>query len=167
MRSLPIRAVLRRGVSAGIALLATVACQSGRPAVEPAPVRDSVNVGYGTQAKRDVTGSVAAVDGATAQRSSPTSVADMIDGRFPGVDVQRLPNGGMSVRIRGSRSLKSNGEPLIVVDGIPQHASTTGVLNDIDPGEVASIEVLRDAGSTAIYGARGANGVILITRKRP
>jgi iron complex outermembrane receptor protein len=83
------------------------------------------------------------------------------------VEVRALAGGGMSVRIRGSRSLRGDGEPLYVVDGIPQHGNTNGALSDIDPRDVQSIEVLKDAGATAIYGVRGANGVILITRKHP
>jgi TonB-dependent SusC/RagA subfamily outer membrane receptor len=106
------------------------------------------------------------MDGEAAQRGSATTMADMIDGRFAGVEVRRLASGGMSVRIRGVRSFKGNGEPLFVVDGIPQHG-TNGTLADIDPRDVHSIEVLKDAGSTAVYGARGSNGVILITTKRP
>jgi TonB-dependent SusC/RagA subfamily outer membrane receptor len=94
-------------------------------------------------------------------------MADMLDGRFAGVEVRRLANGGMSVRIRGQHSIKGNGEPLYVIDGIPQHSVANGVLDDIDPRDVQSIEVLKDGSSTAVYGARGANGVILITTKRP
>lgn len=148
---------------------ALTACQHGQSAkiADPRRATDSVNVGYAAQAKRDVTGAVASASGETVQRGSPTSVADMIDGRFAGVEVQRLANGGMSVRIRGQRSLRSDSEPLIVLDGIPQHGTTGGVLSDIEPRDVQSIEVLKDAGATAAYGARGANGVILITRKRP
>jgi TonB-dependent SusC/RagA subfamily outer membrane receptor len=148
------------------ALLLAAGCQRPIPAAtSAAPVSDSVAMGYGSQARRDVTGSVSSVSGEVAQRNSPTSVADMIDGRFAGVEVRRLASGGISVRIRGERTLKGNGEPLYVVDGVPQHRST-GVL-DIDPRYVESIDVLKDAGSTAVYGARGANGVILITTKRP
>jgi TonB-dependent SusC/RagA subfamily outer membrane receptor len=149
------------------ALLLAAGCQGPLPAVTAAaPVPDSVAVGYGSQARRDVTGAVSSVSGDVAQRNSPTSVADMIDGRFAGVEVRRLASGGISVRIRGERTIKGNGEPLYVVDGVPQHSSN-GTLADIDPRYVQSIEVLKDAGSTAVYGARGANGVILITTKRP
>jgi TonB-dependent SusC/RagA subfamily outer membrane receptor len=175
MRSLPFPRLLRRGrlvAIAGAALMATVGttgCSSAQTVstVSVGAHRDSVNVGYGLQARRDLTGSVGSVTGEVAQRSTPTSMADMIDGRFAGVEVRRLASGGMSVRIRGSRSFKGDGEPLFVVDGIPQHGNVNGALSDIDPRDVQSIEVLKDAGSTAVYGARGANGVILITTKRP
>jgi TonB-dependent SusC/RagA subfamily outer membrane receptor len=152
-----------------VALLAIAGCQTYQPASTASPDRghDSVAVGYGSQARRDVTGAVASVSGDVAQRTSPTTIADMIDGRFAGVEVRRLASGGMSVRIRGQRTFKGDGEPLYVVDGIPQHVGSNGVLSDIDPRYVESIEVLKDAGSAAVYGSRGANGVILITTKRP
>ena len=164
-RSMPLR------VSTGrlIAALALGACQTYQPASSASPERlvDSVAVGYGSQARRDVTGAVSSVSGDVAQRNSPTSVADMLDARFPGVEVRRLATGGMSVRIRGTHTFKGDAEPLYVVDGIPQHPRSAGALSDINPRDVQSIEVLKDAGSTAVYGARGANGVILITTKRP
>jgi TonB-dependent SusC/RagA subfamily outer membrane receptor len=161
---------MQLGVSTGSFIAAVaVACQAYQPASSARPERlaDSVAVGYGSQARRDVTGAVSSVSGDVAQRNSPTSVTDMLDARFPGVEVRRLANGGMSVRIRGVRTFKGDAEPLYVIDGIPQHPRAAGVINDIDPRYVQSIEVLKDAGSTAVYGARGANGVILITTKRP
>jgi TonB-dependent SusC/RagA subfamily outer membrane receptor len=152
-----------------VAVLTLAGCQPHQAASsairERAP--DSVAVGYGSQARRDVIGAVSSVSGEVAQRNSPTTLADMIDGRFPGVEVRRLDGGGMSVRIRGTHTFKGDAEPLYVVDGIPQHARSNGVLADIDPLSVQSIDVLKDAGSTAVYGARGANGVILISTKRP
>ena len=164
MRPAPLPRLPRTCVLAATLLLG---CQSA-PAVPPAPApaSDSVHVAYGTQVRRDVTGAVSSAGGDVAQRTNPTSMADLLDGRFAGVDVRALPGGGISVRIRGSRSFKGDGEPLYVVDGIPQHAGSNGILRDLDPRLVQSIEVLKDAGSTAAYGARGANGVILITTKR-
>jgi TonB-dependent SusC/RagA subfamily outer membrane receptor len=91
----------------------------------------------------------------------------MLDGRFAGVEVRRLAGGGVSVRIRGQRSFKSDAEPLVVVDGTPQHSGISGAMLDLDPRDIKSIEVLKDAGSAAIYGSRGANGVILISTRRP
>lgn len=150
------------------AALATAACQGNRPSGAPvATPRDSVEVGYGRMATRDVTGSVASMDGDAAQRSSPTSMADLLGGRFAGVDVIRLAAGGISVRIRGQRSMRGGGEPLYVVNGIPQHSVLNGVFEDISPRDVRSIEILKDAGATAAYGSRGANGVILITTSPP
>lgn len=164
MRRLHLSSTMRRAL---VAAAAAVGCHTAPPyPANPAPRRDSVDVGYAVEARRDVTGAVASVNGDVAQRNTPISVADMLDGRFAGVEVHALAGGGISVRIRGSRSLKSDGEPLFVVDGIPQHGTSDGAIRDIDPKDVRSIEVLKDAGATAAYGARGANGVILITTQR-
>ncbi len=89
----------------------------------------------------------------------------MLAGRFAGVDVMRAPNGEYAIRIRGVRSLTGNDEPLIVVDGIPAPPGLSNPLRDIAPASIQRIDVLKDAAATAIYGARGANGVILITTK--
>ena len=89
----------------------------------------------------------------------------MLVGRFAGVDVFRTANGGTSIRIRGSRSLKANQEPLLVLDGTPQHNGNSTLL-DLDPHDIKSIEVLKDAAASAVYGSRGANGVILIATRR-
>jgi TonB-dependent SusC/RagA subfamily outer membrane receptor len=93
-------------------------------------------------------------------------MADFLEGRVPGLEVRRLSAGSISVRIRGDRSLLKDGEPLYVIDGIPMQGGT-GLLPDLDPRDVRSVEVLKDAGSLAAYGSRGANGVILINLKRP
>jgi len=108
------------------------------------------------------------VSGATGEKmmaSSPRTVADMLVGRFPGVEVRQLPSGGTSIRIRGSRSLKGSSEPLLVLDGTPQHNGSQ-TLQDLDPHDIRSIEVLKDAAAASVYGSRGANGVILIATKR-
>jgi TonB-dependent starch-binding outer membrane protein SusC len=89
----------------------------------------------------------------------------MLVGRFPGVEVRQLANGSVSIRIRGSRSFRSSEEPLIVVDGIPQHNGSQA-LTDMNPRDVESIEVLKDAAASAVFGSRGANGVILIATRR-
>jgi TonB-dependent SusC/RagA subfamily outer membrane receptor len=133
-------------------------------AIAPA---DSVDIGYGRQARRNVTGAIASLDGDVARRNGAMTMADMLEGRFAGVEVRRVGGGGVSVRIRGPRSLVSGEEPLYIVDGIPQHAGAFGYLNDLDPRDVKSIDVLKDASATAIYGSRGANGVILITTRGP
>lgn len=147
-------------------LLVGAACHSypGGP-VLPKPAADEVNVGYGTQDKRDVNGAVARADAEKLMAASPRTVSDMLVGRFAGVEVRRLANGGTSIRIRGARSIKSNQEPLIVLDGMPQHNGNTSLL-DLDPHDIKSIEVLKDAAASSVYGSRGANGVILIATKR-
>src|SRR5215208_8395431 len=103
------------------ALLALAACHSkpNGPAL-PSPSSTAVQVGYGTQDRRDVNTAVSSASGEKMRTNSPRTVADMLVGRFPGVEVRALPNGSASIRIRGSRSFKSNEEPLIVVDGIAQ-----------------------------------------------
>ena len=149
-----------------VAAFALAGCQSSpnRPVVkEPSPT--SVQVGYGSQDKRDVAAAVNSASGEKMRSNSPRTVADMLVGRFPGVDVRQLANGTTSIRIRGSRSFRSSEEPLIVVDGIPQ---TNGgqALMDMSPRDVESIEVLKDAAATSVFGTRGANGVILISTRR-
>lgn len=136
---------------------------TGRSATKPAP--DSVQVGYGTQDKRDVTGAISEISNKDGRHGTVTTLADLLEGRVPGLEVRRLPDGSVSLRIRGDRSFNSSGEPLIVLDGVPLQGSNA-ILQDLDPHDVASISVLKDAGSLAAYGSRGANGVIIITTKK-
>ncbi|MDB4889608.1 MAG: TonB-dependent outer membrane protein SusC/RagA, conserved site [Gemmatimonadetes bacterium] len=141
------------------------ACHSspGGPALPPlAP--EAVDVGYGTQAPRDVTSATAKADSSKLMANSPRTVSDMLVGRFAGVEVYQLAGGGTSIRIRGARSLKANQEPLFVLDGMPQHNGSQSLM-DLDPHDIKSIEVIKD-GQAAVYGSRGANGVILISTRR-
>jgi TonB-dependent SusC/RagA subfamily outer membrane receptor len=126
--------------------------------------RDSVDIGYGTRSRHDISGAITTIDTSVVRQATPTSLADMLDGRVPGLEVRRLPNGGMSLRIRGQHSLLFEMEPLLVIDGMPDVFG--GAYRDLNPHDIRSVEVLRDAGSLAIYGSRGANGVILITTRR-
>lgn len=140
--------------------------------VTAADLEQVVVVGYGTQRKKDVTGSIVSVSGETLREVPAPNVIGQLQGRAAGVDIQRnnsRPGTGGQIRVRGSRSLgtsQSNNDlrnnPLIVLDGIP----FGGSINDINPDDVANIEVLKDASATAIYGSRGSNGVIIITTKR-
>ena len=148
------------------AALALAGCHASRNRpvkAEPSPT--SVQVGYGSQDKRDVTAAVSSASGEKMRSNSPRTVADMLVGRFPGVEVRQLANGTTSIRIRGSRSFRSAEEPLIVVDGIPQNNGGTALM-DLSPRDVQSIEVLKDAAATSVFGSRGANGVILISTRR-
>ncbi len=147
-----------------LACILAAGCHSypGGP-VLPRPSDDAVGVGYGTQDKRDVTGAVGTADSDKLMASSPRTVADMLVGRFAGVEVTQLASGGTSIRIRGSRGFGSNQEPLFVLDGVPQHNGNAS-LRDLDPHDIKSIEVLKDA-AAAGFGSRGANGVILIATK--
>jgi TonB-dependent SusC/RagA subfamily outer membrane receptor len=157
----------------GVGLSLMVACTSAVhtprtawAAALPDPAADSVMVGYGAQLRRRVTGSVASVVPGAGEGARFVSVAEMIRAHVAGVVVHGAPGGVYSVRIRGTSTLLGDGEPLYVVDGMPLGASGAAALAGMSPNDVARIDVLRDAGSTAIYGARGANGVILITTKR-
>ncbi|HEX8906612.1 MAG TPA: TonB-dependent receptor plug domain-containing protein [Longimicrobiaceae bacterium] len=94
-----------------------------------------------------------------------TRAEELFAGRFAGVEVLRLPTGGISVRIRGQTSVSLSTEPLYVIDGMPVNTEIGGGLSWLNPQDVQKIEVLKDPGSTAFYGVRGANGVILITTR--
>lgn len=158
--------VARLSVAASVALGVLAACHRGpspAPALPAAGGGDSVQVGYGTQARRTATGSISAVDGAVVRRGTVTSMADYLEGRVPGLEVRRLSGGAISLRVRGHRSLLANAEPLLVVDGIPVDGAAGATLADMDPRDVKRVEVLKDAGSLSAYGSRGANGVLLIT----
>ncbi|MBO3270496.1 SusC/RagA family TonB-linked outer membrane protein [Hymenobacter defluvii] len=126
---------------------------------------DVVVVGYGTQKKSQTTGAISSV---TSREISELPIADprrALQGRAAGVDVTQAgsrPGQGVTVRIRGRRSINASNEPLYVVDGIPLAAG----IDDINPNDIASMEVLKDASATAIYGSRGANGVVLVTTRR-
>lgn len=124
-----------------------------------------VVVGYGTQSRKDITGSIASIDEKTLKEVPVTNVSQMLEGRIPGAFVtsgSNKPGTTPSITIRGNRSLTASNSPLYVVDGIPINDAIT----DINPSDIVSIEVLKDASATAIYGSRGANGVILVTTAR-
>jgi len=94
-------------------------------------------------------------------------VEQALAGRFPGVEVNRTPDGGVAVRIRGGSSIMASNEPLYVIDGVEIAPGPNGALTGINPYDIDSIEVLKDATSTAMYGSRGSNGVIIIKMKKP
>ncbi len=100
------------------------------------------------------------------QRNPSVPIEELMASRFPGVWITRAADGGIAVRIRGASSVLGNNEPLYVLDGIPIQAGPNGALTGIAPNDIASIEVLKDAAATTIYGMRGANGVIIIKTKR-
>lgn len=126
-------------------------------------IEEVVAIGYGTVKKRDVTGSVASVTGKQITAIPVANVAQALQGRLPGVNVTSQdgrPDAKISIRVRGGGSISQSNDPLTLIDGIP------GNISDIPSEMVESIDVLKDASSTAIFGARGANGVILVTTKR-
>ena len=123
-------------------------------------------VGYGTQKKRDLTGSISSVNAATIEKVPVTTLDQALQGRASGVQIVNndgAPGGNVSILIRGVGSLASGGNtPLYVIDGYP----TTGGINNINPNDIATIDVLKDASATAIYGIRAANGVVIVTTKK-
>ena len=151
-------------------------------------LQEVVVVGYGTQRKSDLTGSIASLDGEALMQSVNTSLDQGLQGRVAGLQVTQnsgQPGGAVSIRIRGTSSVTGSSEPLYVIDGIQVGGAAEGItgfdwqggtggqqgaasnpMASINPNDIASIEVLKDASATAIYGSRAANGVIIITTKR-
>ena len=128
-------------------------------------LNEVVVIGYGTQRREAVTGSVANIGGEKLNQVAATNAAQALQGRVAGVlmtQTSSQPGAEMQIRIRGQRSLSASNDPLIVLDGIP----FMGVLSDINPADIKSMDILKDASATAIYGSRGANGVIIITTNK-
>ncbi|RTQ48995.1 TonB-dependent receptor [Hymenobacter gummosus] len=143
----------------------------GRSAVDVKLLEDVQNInevvviGYGTQRAEAVTGSVASISGNAIREVPAANISQALQGRLPGVQFQQAssqPGAGMQIRIRGTRSLGATNDPLVVLDGIP----FPGSIGDINPNDIQSVDILKDASATAIYGSRGANGVILVTTKQ-
>ncbi|MDO5105783.1 TonB-dependent receptor [Capnocytophaga sp.] len=134
---------------------------------------DVVVIGYGVAKKKDVTGSVNLVTSKDFSKGQNLSAGDLLQGKVAGVQITSgggAPGEGQNIRVRGTGSLTLNSNPLVVVDGVPMNDGTIGgarsILNDINPDDIESMTVLKDASSTAIYGSRAANGVIMITTKK-
>ena len=126
-------------------------------------LEELVVVGYGTQKKRDLTGSVVSVKNADVVAAPTSNVMEALQGKIAGLDITKSSGqvgGGVNILLRGSRSIYGDNSPLFIIDGLP------GSYDDISPNDIESIDVLKDASSTAIYGSAGANGVIIITTKR-
>lgn len=140
-----------------------------------------VIVGYGTQSRRDVTGAITTINTETIERTANATIEQALNGKIAGVNIlssDGAPGSGIRVRIRGGTSINANNEPLYVIDGMPIEVDysvsdgpaevegpSTSPLANLDPNSIASINVLKDASAAAIYGARGANGVVIITTK--
>lgn len=142
---------------------------------------DVVVIGYGTQKKRDLTGAVSSVKTKDLVISSGPEIGNMLKGKVAGLTIRQnsaQPGGGLDILIRGAGSVNASNAPLFVVDGFPitelqqpesggrYQAGTQSILNSFNPNDIESIEVLKDASATSIYGSRAANGVVLITTKR-
>ena len=136
-------------------------------------LNEVVVVGYGQMKRSDVTGSVVSVSDEAIKQSVPTSVDQVLQGRAAGVQIQAnsgTPGGNSSIRIRGTNSINLTSQPIFVIDGVVIETATSddssNPLASINPNDIVSMDVLKDASATAIYGARAANGVIMITTKR-
>jgi TonB-dependent starch-binding outer membrane protein SusC len=128
-------------------------------------LEEVVVVGYGTQRKEAVTGSVVSMKGDIMREVPSSNLSQALQGRIAGVEMSQTsskPGAEMQIRIRGTRSLTASNDPLVVLDGIP----FAGNISDINPSEIKSVDILKDASATAIYGSRGANGVLLVTTNR-
>lgn len=128
-------------------------------------LNEVVVVGYGTQKKSQTTGAISSVSAKEIAELPITNARQALQGRAAGVDVIQTgsrPGAGVTVRIRARRSINASNDPLYVLDGIP----LAGNIDDVNPNDIAGMEVLKDASATAIYGSRGANGVVIVTTKR-
>lgn len=145
-------------------------------------MQEVVVVGYGTQQRKDITGSISTISASKIKNQPAVSVDQLLQGRAAGVDVSQAsgaPGGRLNIRIRGASSLNAGNEPLFVIDDVPVYNNSkdpsgtsygtftaTNALASLNPNDIESIQVLKDASATAIYGSRGSNGVIIITTKR-
>lgn len=157
---LPTRTVVSLVVLLGFA----AACQGGGSSPASSPSKEAA----AAQETQRRTAADRAARGANAEDLRTSKVArteELFVGRFAGVQVLRHPGGGISVRIRGATSIYGSNEPLYVVDGMLIEGGSGGALLGINPADIQRIEVLKDIGSTAFYGGRGANGVVVITTK--
>jgi len=127
-------------------------------------LEEVVVVGYGTVKKRDITGAVSSVRSKELMANTPTTIQVALQGKTAGVLIAggNTVNSSPTIRVRGNRSISATNDPLFVIDGIP----VTGGMETVNPNDVESVEILKDASATAIYGSRGANGVILVTTKK-
>ena len=126
-------------------------------------IDEVVAIGYGTVQRRDITGSVASVSGEALQAIPVASATEAITGKLAGVQISATegsPDAEIRIRVRGGGSITGDNTPLFIVDGFPVES-----ISDIPPSDIESIDVLKDASSTAIYGSRGANGVIIVTTR--
>ncbi|HEU4994974.1 MAG TPA: TonB-dependent receptor plug domain-containing protein [Gemmatimonadaceae bacterium] len=138
----------RKLFSAGIVSVLATACSHGQTARPEPPAPNTVT-------SQDI------------QNQPGESIEKILGNKVAGVRVSRTPDGSIAVQIRGGSSINGNNEPLYVLDGVPIIPGAGGVLSGVSPNDIQSIEVLKDAASTAMYGSRGANGVIVIKTKKP
>lgn len=151
----------------GALLVGATACAGVGAENRPARLQpEEVSYGYGTIDRRDVTGSIGSLTQEDLVEGRSMQLLDLLQSRIPGVRIVQRPDGDLSLRIRGASNSMS-GEPLIVVDGSPVFSNRiVGVLQGFNTLQIQRVDVLKDAGSTAMYGIHGGNGVIVITTKR-
>jgi TonB-dependent SusC/RagA subfamily outer membrane receptor len=146
-----------------LAVLLLAGCSSSKETKKARPDDDQVSIGYGTQDGNKTTTSVATID-AENEKRPVGRVEEMLEGTS-GVRVLRTADGGFRVQIRGVNTFRGSTEPLYVIDGVPIQLDEGQGINWLNPRDIDKIEVLKD-GAAAIYGARGSNGVVIITTKR-
>lgn len=158
--------VIGAALALGFALIPACGGMATTPNAQPTP-QDQADRGYGEQPDEHVAGAVASLESEEESGGHFATMVDMLRGRVAGLQIDEGPSGDITIRIRGDSSIYANEEPLLVVDGVPvPRFSFSSTLRAMDPRDVRSIRVLKDVGSTAIYGSRGAHGVILISLKR-
>jgi TonB-dependent SusC/RagA subfamily outer membrane receptor len=151
-------------LAAVLACAGLVGCSSSQPISSRTDAgEETINTGYGTQKKSESTTAASNVDASESDKVNATNLAELLRGRTAGVHVSSRP-GAITVRIRGATSIRADQTPLYVLDGMPVEPNPDGTI-PVNPINVKSITVLKDAGATAIYGSRGANGVIVIETK--
>lgn len=168
VNNVPAKAILKVSYVGYVAQSVPV---NGRSTINITLKEDALNleevvvVGYGVQRKTDVTGAMTRVSGEDLNTKPVSNAFEALQGKAAGVDItsNQRPGELGKIRIRGNRSLNASNDPLYVVDGVPLNS---GGIETINPRDIESIDILKDASSTAIYGSRGANGVILVTTKR-
>jgi TonB-dependent SusC/RagA subfamily outer membrane receptor len=145
--------MVRSRLTAALALIVWGCSRAAGPAEEPAP--------------RETPPSTGVVTSDDLEQTPAQPIEEVLMSRFPGVVVTHTADGGIAIRIRGTTSIRGDTEPLYVIDGVPIRAGPGGSLIGINPHDIQSIEVLKDAAATTMYGLRGANGVIVIKTKGP
>jgi iron complex outermembrane receptor protein len=150
----------------GAAMVTLTACSPpGLPPAGPAP--GEVDVGYGRQEAEAVTGAVTSLTDEEIRKTQFQGIVELLRARVPGLQISPRAGGGYHLRIRGTNSLRSDTEPLLVVDGVQMSSSDIGtVLAGYARDDIRQVDVLKDVSSTSIYGMRGAGGVIVITTRR-
>ena len=158
--------VIGAALALGFVLIPACGGMATTPNAQPT-AQDQRGRGYGDPTDEQVAGAVASLGSEEESGGHFANMVDMLRGRVAGLQIAEGPTGNISIRIRGDSSIYANEEPLLVVDGVPvPRYSFSSTLRAMDPRDVRSILVLKDAGSTSAYGSRGAHGVILISLKR-